>query len=346
MKEAMRRIMVVTAEAATDGYSTKVLTHGSGPQTGIIMDRAALSEKAGMHPLYLRYATMDLIGSLGMTFQHLIHKVVAGKRLQDFFGEGTSRVTLNPTAFIVDPATMKPAKPIGGALDEAQVAARKTEGYTVENRDGKGQRVLVPSPKLLETFDDDLFAIASAIKGGALSIAGGTGGLALEDVGGGVLEPRDAVIDKDRAWVRIMMDLATKHGVTFDTGVIFIDAPVVCKDFSRVKPALEEAIAEERALQGEGEYRGMHNIQYDKLLEIFSQGDAISHIAAADMKAMLEGGQGSSFSGGAIAKVEAACDLVLKAGARRAIICCLDNFARALMDGDAGTIIERGTTWA
>lgn len=338
MGEAVEKVVSDVSVLAADGYRARLFTHGSGPQTQIIVRRAEISERAGMHPLPLRYASMDLIGSLGMTFQRLfvnaLHRHPSGMAA---LGSGTRGVVTVPTSFVVNPLTMHPRKPIGSPLSDDEVAAKRKQGQTVDNVDGKGMRVLVSSPNVLSTFPSDWEAIMACIRADLMAIAGGTGGVALERVAGEFVA-RDAVIDKDAAMARIVVDLA-EGGVRFDVAAILTDLPVMVRDFAAVRGDFER-VSRERG--------GLHKVPADELTGVLQAGKPIRRIAAADMMDILSRAKESgSVSGGAIPKMQAACDMV-DAGVRKAIICGLNNFGATVTNPAAdwaGTTVERGERW-
>ncbi len=338
MQGAAEGVVQDVSKLAVDGYQARVFTHGSGPQTQIIVQRAELSERAGMHPLPLRYASMDLIGSLGMTFQRLF--VNALRKHPDgmaALGSKTRGVATVPTSFIIDPNTMQPAKPIGSSLSDEEVVAKRAQGQTVENRDGKGMRVLVPSPRVLSTFPSDLEAIKACVGADLMTIAGGTGGVALEKVGDEFVA-RDAVIDKDNAMAQVVIDLINR-GVEFDIAAVLTDLPVMVKNFAAIRTGFEKVSKE---------YGGLHKVPAPVLMSVLAAGEPIRQIAVAEMRDLLSrAGETKSVSGGAVPKMRAACDMV-DAGVKRAVICGLNNFGGTVVTPGAdgvGTTIMKGDRW-
>jgi len=328
MEDTLGVILQATAQAARECYETVILTHGSGPQTGIIMERAHLSEQNGMHALPLRYASMDLIGSLGMTFQRLLLNY--REKFKYCLGNINEGVSVVPTSFIVDPQTMDPIKPVGKSLLEVEAIKKREEGYTVEDRDGKGQRVLVPSPRLLQTLQSDIAVVLANIRRSALSIAGGTGGRALEKMPDGSLIGRDAVIDKDRAFAQIITDInRLDSNFRLDTAAILTDAPLMVRDFSKVKEGLIAAIEK---------FGGIHKIPSIELRSLFNEGGAIYKTKVPEIEELLANPE--AVTGGAIAKLEAACQLITEGDVNRVIITNPEGFKDGLLEGKAATIVE------
>ncbi len=338
MEGVTNEVLDVTSAAAEEDYNVALETYGSGPQTGLIMKRAARSEQPteleeGMPPLPLRYASMDLIGSLGMTFQLMTEN--RRQQVADCLGKEMLGSVVVPTSFIIDPRTMKPTKPVGEPLNEAQIrdriAAGLVMGTDIDNVDGRGMRVLVPSPELLETFTPDLASAANNIRNRLTAFAGGTGGRALERLIDGFLVARNAVIDKDRAMRQIMLDLLRQYGIEFDTAIFLTDAEFMVQNYALIHQALTAV--------PEGE-----TIHQDDLARATAAAQPIHRTTSQEMRELFD--TEGAITGGAIAKIDSACTLLEQGAVRRAIICNPQNFGATLLGQDGtGTDITLGETW-
>ncbi len=335
MKAINSRVLGVTSAAAEEGYNLGLETHGSAPQTGLIMKRAARSEQStelaeGLPPLPLRYASMDLIGSLGMTFQLMMENCQL--QVANCLGKDMKGAVVVPTSFIIDPSTMKPTKPVGEPLNKAQIrkriAAGLVMGTDIANIDGKGMRELVPSPEVLETFASDLASTANNIRDRLTPIAGGTGGRALERLSSGLLIAHNAVIDKDRSMRQIMLDLLEKYGIQFDTAIFLTDADFMVRNYALVHQALTAVP------QGK-------TIRQDDLARAIAAAQPIHQTTSQEMRELFD--IGGAVTGGAIAKIDSACTLLEQGAVRRAIICSPENFGATLLGQDGtGTDIRLG----
>ena len=165
-----------------------VVTHGNGPQVGLIALQSAAGPKDGSYPL-------DILGaeSQGM-IGYLIEQA-----LRDRLPSGALLATLltQVRVDVSDPAFQHPTKPIGPVYDAAEAAGlASARGWSVAP-DGDHWRRVVPSPEPQEILG--LGAIQLLVQAGVLVISTGGGGIpvvAREDVG---FEGVEAVIDKDRA---------------------------------------------------------------------------------------------------------------------------------------------------
>jgi len=190
-----------------------VITHGNGPQVGnelLRHERAA--DEAPPLPLYLAVAqTQAEIGAL------------IESELEPVAGRAVACLLTHVVVDEGDPAFQEPSKPVGPFYDEAR--ARELErgrGWSVVHDAGRGWRRVVPSPLPLEVVE--LAAVRSLLRGGAIVVACGGGGIpvARRD---GRLAGVDAVIDKDRASSLLARELGA------DRLVILTEVPAVYRGF-------------------------------------------------------------------------------------------------------------------
>jgi carbamate kinase len=163
-----------------------VLTHGNGPQVGLLALQAMAYAAVPPYPLDLLGAETE--GMIGYVLE---------QELQNRLPEQTAVTVL--TQVVVDPddpAFAAPSKPIGPVYDEDQARRLARElGWTVAP-DGDHFRRVVPSPQPLRIVE--LPAIRLLVEAGALVVCVGGGGIPVTD-GGGSLHGVEAVIDKDLA---------------------------------------------------------------------------------------------------------------------------------------------------
>ncbi len=312
-----------------NGYRLQIVGHGSGPQTKIVLDRAELSQDPrlgddAMHSLDLRYATMDLIGSLGIFIENAIRNAI----IED---NKTRPLLVTPTNYIIDPNTMHPVKPIGSPLSPEAAEKKRQQGYVVENKnDGKGERVVVPSPQIERVAPDNLMAISTLIRAGALILAGGAGGVALKKGPDGLTSIEDAVIDKDGAVAALLKDLSTL-GIQFHTFTIITDVDSAYQDFKKVLDAKKKI--EQQVGQG-------ISLSDPRLRSAFEAAGPINLIGITEMEDRIaEGEENGKISGGAVPKLKAACKAVKEGQVEQAIICSPETLEPALANGQTGTII-------
>jgi carbamate kinase len=178
-----------------------VLTHGNGPQVGFILRRSEIAD--GQVPTVpVQYAVGDTQGAIGFMFQNALGNALAARGLR-------LPVIALVTQTLVDrddPAFARPDKPIGSFMSE-EVAKHfaQTLGWTVMADSNRGWRRTIASPQPKRVIESPL--IGRLAREGAVVIACGGGGIAVEDLGGGRLRGVEAVIDKDRASALLAIEL-------------------------------------------------------------------------------------------------------------------------------------------
>jgi carbamate kinase len=163
-----------------------VVTHGNGPQVGLLALQAAAYASIPAYPLDILGAESEgMIGYLleqGLT--NSVDRPVAALLTQ---------VLVDPD----DPAFSQPTKPIGPVYEreEAERLA-KLRGWSIAP-DGSKWRRVVASPDPLEIVE--LRAIRLLVDAGVLVVCTGGGGIPVVADARGVLHGVEAVIDKDLA---------------------------------------------------------------------------------------------------------------------------------------------------
>jgi carbamate kinase len=190
-----------------------VITHGNGPQVGneLLRHERAADEVPPL-PLYLAVAqTQAEIGAL------------IESELEPVAGRAVACLLTHVVVDEGDPAFQEPSKPVGPFYDETR--ARELErdrGWNVVHDSGRGWRRVVPSPLPLEVVE--LAAVRSLLRGGAIAVACGGGGIPVVRRDGR-LAGIDAVIDKDRASSLLARELGA------DRLVILTEVPAVYRGF-------------------------------------------------------------------------------------------------------------------
>jgi carbamate kinase len=163
-----------------------VITHGNGPQVGVLALQSAAGPPESAMPLDILDAESE--GWIGYTIE---------LALRNALPEGAIVVTLL-TQVVVDPkdkAFNAPNKPIGSVYDEATAKILAKERHWSVARDGKFWRRVVASPKPVEIVE--IASIKRLIDTGAIIICGGGGGIPVYRLRDGKLAGIEAVIDKD-----------------------------------------------------------------------------------------------------------------------------------------------------
>ncbi len=165
-----------------------VISHGNGPQVGLLALQDAAYKEGSSYPLDVLSA--ESIGMIGYLIEQELDNLLPDRKLT---GTLLTQIEVNPK----DPAFGKPSKPIGPVYDEAEaLEIGKTRGW-VMGRDGSKFRRLVASPLPKRIFQ--IKVIRLLVDHGVTVICAGGGGIPVIRLEDGSFTGIEAVIDKDRA---------------------------------------------------------------------------------------------------------------------------------------------------
>jgi carbamate kinase len=174
-----------------------VISHGNGPQVGLLALQAAAYAEVDPYPLDVLGAQTE--GMLGYVIEQELGNLLP---VQRHLATILTMVEVSPH----DPAFADPTKFVGPVYTRAEaeeLAARK--GWTVKP-DGPHWRRVVPSPLPLRIFEME--AIRLLVDWGAVVICTGGGGIpTMFAPDGQTLIGAEAVIDKDLASAVLAADL-------------------------------------------------------------------------------------------------------------------------------------------
>ncbi|KIE28548.1 carbamate kinase [Streptomyces sp. MUSC 125] len=192
-----------------------VITHGNGPQIGLLaMESAADPALSAPYPLDLLGAQTE--GMIGSLLARTLHNVLPGRRIATLVTHTLVRAD--------DPAFARPTKFVGQVYsrDLAKSLARK-RGWHV-GPDTNGWRRVVPSPVPERIVETD--TVRELLDSGTLVICAGGGGVpVVADRDTGALSGAEAVIDKDLTAALLAEDLKA------DFLLILTDVPHVYEGY-------------------------------------------------------------------------------------------------------------------
>jgi len=175
-----------------------VVTHGNGPQVGMIdlaFESAAITQAHTPHlPMSVCVALSQ--GYIGYDLQNALREELLARGLH------VPVVTLI-TQVIVDehdPAFGDPTKPIGSHFRRAEAEAMRRNGYVMREEPGLGFRRVVASPRPLDVVEKE--SVRVLVEAGQLVITVGGGGIPVIRQGHH-LKGASAVIDKDLASAKL-----------------------------------------------------------------------------------------------------------------------------------------------
>ncbi len=164
-----------------------VISHGNGPQVGLLALQAEAYEGAEPYPLDVLGAQTE--GMIG----YLIEQELGNELpYEQPFATILTMVQVDPE----DPAFENPTKPIGPVYPEAEAERLHAEHGWHMGRDGEGWRRVVPSPRPRHIFEAR--PISWLVDQGVIVICTGGGGIPTM-YEGARLVGAEVVIDKDLA---------------------------------------------------------------------------------------------------------------------------------------------------
>lgn len=175
-----------------------VVTHGNGPQIGLLALQSAATQGTGDWPLDVLGA--ESAGMIGYLIEQALQNRLPDRQVVTLL----TRVEVRSD----DVAFQAPAKPIGPLYDKAQADAMALRrGWTVA-ADGAHWRRVVASPEPVRILE--LPAIRLLLASGAIVVCTGGGGIPVAAAGADddrIMRGVEAVIDKDLAAALLAREL-------------------------------------------------------------------------------------------------------------------------------------------
>ncbi len=231
--ENQRRNVRLAAEAlAPLGREHQlVISHGNGPQVGLLALQGAAFTQVDPYPLDVLGAQTE--GMIGYMIEQELGNILP---FEQPFATILSMVEVDPD----DPAFQNPAKPIGPVYTEEEarrIAAEK--GWSIAP-DGDKFRRVVPSPLPKRIFQ--IRPVKWLLERGCIVICAGGGGIPTMYGPDGKLHGVEAVVDKDRAGALLARELEA------DLFLMATDADAVYLDWGKpsqraIRRASPEALA-------------------------------------------------------------------------------------------------------
>jgi carbamate kinase len=213
--ENQRRNVRVAAEAlAPLGREHQlIISHGNGPQVGLLALQSASYDKVAEYPLDVLGAQTE--GMIGYLIEQELGNLLP---FEQPFATVLSMVEVDPD----DPAFQHPSKPIGpmyGAEEARQLAGEN--GWTMAP-DGDGFRRVVASPLPRRIFQ--IRPVKWLLEHGCIVICAGGGGIPTMYGPDGKLHGVEAVVDKDRASALLARELEAELFImATDADAVYLD---------------------------------------------------------------------------------------------------------------------------
>ncbi|MFF4235323.1 carbamate kinase [Actinomadura geliboluensis] len=204
IREAVRGL----ATAASG--SELVITHGNGPQVGLLAVESA-ADPALSTPYPLDVLGAQTQGMIGYWLARELRRALPGREVV--------AVLTETVVALDDPAFTHPTKFVGRSYAAHEAHRLRAEHGWAVRRDGAAWRRVVPSPEPRAIVE--LPTIARLVDDGCLVIAAGGGGVPVDPHHRGV----EAVVDKD-----LTAALLAEH-LKADMLLLLTDVPAVMRDY-------------------------------------------------------------------------------------------------------------------
>jgi carbamate kinase len=214
----VRRAVASLAPLAAD--HELVVTHGNGPQVGVLALQSA-SDPHLTTPYPFDVLGAQTQGMIGYWLLQAMQNELPGRHIAAIINQTLVAAT--------DPAFDDPTKFVGEVYDRAEAerlaAAR---GWTVRP-DGDGWRRVVGSPRPLRVVETPLIRLL--LESGAVVVCAGGGGVPVVRNESGCLDGVEAVVDKD------LTSAVLAEALDADALLVLTDVPAVMRDFGTAQQA-------------------------------------------------------------------------------------------------------------
>jgi carbamate kinase len=180
-------VRAARAVAAVARSHEVVVTHGNGPQVGLLALQAEAYRDVAPYPLDVLGAESE--GMIGYLLEQELLNALPSRRVATLL----TQVSVDTA----DPAFAAPSKPIGPVYDEPAGRRLAAERGWALAPDGDGVRRVVASPEPRAILE--LGTIRLLIGAGVLVVCAGGGGIPVTVTPDGAIHGVEAVVDKDRA---------------------------------------------------------------------------------------------------------------------------------------------------
>ena len=192
-----------------------ILTHGNGPQVGLLALQNAAYDKVSPYPLDVLGA--ETAGMIGYMMEQELYNQMPGAHVATL----VTQTLVNNN----DPAFKNPTKFVGPVYSKEEAEALAAEKNWDVKADGEYFRRVVPSPLPSSIVEVEMVKKLSEM--GALVICSGGGGVPVRKDEHGKLHGVEAVVDKDLTAALMAEQLGA------DALVIMTDVPAVCVNFGQ-----------------------------------------------------------------------------------------------------------------
>ncbi|WP_337264527.1 MULTISPECIES: carbamate kinase [unclassified Serratia (in: enterobacteria)] len=175
-----------------------VVTHGNGPQVGMINLAFEAAAKTEAHTPMLPMSVCVALsqGYIGYDLQNALREELLDRHIDKPVATLITQVIVDGN----DPAFKNPTKPIGSFFSAAEARLLMQNGYDMKEDAGRGYRRVVASPQPVDIVEKE--TVRAMMAAGQVVITVGGGGIPVIREGNH-LKGASAVIDKDWASAKL-----------------------------------------------------------------------------------------------------------------------------------------------
>ncbi len=193
-----------------------VITHGNGPQVGLLALQSEAYRPVPAFPLDVLGAETE--GMIGYMLEQELDNALQGRAE---IATLLTQVEVKPN----DGAFLNPQKPVGPVYEQGEAKAlAAARGWAIAP-DGRGWRRVVASPRPQRILE--IGVIRRLVDQNVIVICAGGGGIPVTRRPDGVMVGVEAVIDKDHASALVAADLDA------DAFLMLTDVPGVCAGWTK-----------------------------------------------------------------------------------------------------------------
>lgn len=190
-----------------------IVTHGNGPQVGLLALQAAAGPAEGAYPFDILNAESE--GMVGYLIEQELMNLLPAVRM-------TATLLTQTRVDRRDPAFARATKPIGPVYTREEAERLAAERRWTIGKDGNGWRRVVPSPSPVEILQCRV--IEFLVNQDVIVICAGGGGIPVIEKDDGLLVGVEAVIDKDLASGLLARRLRADHLLLLtDVDAVYMD---------------------------------------------------------------------------------------------------------------------------
>jgi len=180
-----------------------VLTHGNGPQVGMINLAMETASKVDNSLFFIPMSVCVAMsqGYIGYDIQNSLREELLNRGVN----KPVATIITQTLVDAKDPAFENPSKPIGAFYSEEEASEMTKRGYDMKEDAGRGWRRVVASPKPVAIVESE--TVSALLDAGHIPVTVGGGGIPVKVTEGRHLKGTSAVVDKDFASAKLAEEL-------------------------------------------------------------------------------------------------------------------------------------------